>query len=187
MTARSIFVLGRPLGATLLLGAAILAGVAGVGVGWADLSAATEERDAKADLLERGLAASRRGGPLGAGAVKPDPFVTAETGTLAAASLDARVRSLALASAVSLMSSRADAKPDEGGLGTRLEVQAVMEGQNEALQAVLLKLETGDPVVLVDALSLEPAEVDRNLAGDPQAPRLRLTVTLSAFWRESRT
>ena len=61
MTAKSFSItLGRPLGATLLLGGLLLAALFAFGAAWADLSAAVEERDAKAELLERGVAASQR-------------------------------------------------------------------------------------------------------------------------------
>ena len=93
---------------------------------------------------------------------------------------------------LALLSSRADAKPEEAGtaagagLGTRIEVQATVEGQNEALQRLLLALETGTPTVLVDALAVEPAQTDGAGVGDPRSPKLRATLTLSAYWRPGR-
>ena len=182
--------LGRPLGASLLMGGLACAALAAVAVSWADLSAATDERDAQADLLERSVAASRRAQVAPAASVA-DPFVPADTATLAAATVDSDLRALAAATGLSLLSSRADAKPEEpgasdAGIGTRVEDQAVMEGQNEALQALLVKLETGAPAVLIDGLAIEPAEVDGVAAGDPQAPRLRISLTLSAYWHPHR-
>ena len=133
------------------------------------------------------VAASRRAKLDGAGPTAPDPFLVADTATQAAAKLDATMRDLALSSGTSLMSSRAEVKPDEVGLGTRIELQAVIEGQNEALQSVLLKVETGGPTVLVDGLALEPVEVEAGMATDPQSPRLRMTLTLSGYWRPARS
>ncbi len=187
MTPKAVSItLGRRLGASLLLGGLLLAALAAVAASWADLSATGDEHDAKAELLQRGVAASRRA-PAAAAPVA-DPFVRADTATLAAAAVDADLRSLAATAGLSLLSSRADAKPDEpaaaaAGIGTRIEDQAVVEGQNEALQALLAKLEAGSPSVLVDDLAVEPAEVDQAALGDPQAPRLRMSLTLSAYWR----
>lgn len=192
MTANFSITLGRPLGATLLLGGLLLAGSLAVGAAWADLSAAGEERDAKADLLERSVAASRRPGLEPAAAVRADPFVAADTATLAAGAVDADLRARALDAGLALLSSRADAKPDEAGsaagagLGTRIEVQATVEGQNEALQRLLLALETGTPTVMIDALAMEPAQTEGAGAGDPRSPKLRATLTLNAYWRPGR-
>lgn len=184
MAGRTVFTLGRPLGASLLLLGIGLVSLAAIGASWADLDAARQERDAQADLLERGAANGRR---APATAAVSDPFVVAETATLAAGAVDADLRALALAAGLSLQSNRADAKPDQpdgaGGIGTRIEDQAVVEGPNEALQALLVKLETGLPIVLVDDLALEPVEVETSMTSDPQAPRLRLSLTLSAYWR----
>lgn len=181
--------LGRPLGASLLLLGLLCGGLGAVWASWADLSAAIDERDAKADLLQRSVAANRRA-QLAPASPVADPFVSAETATLAAAAVDSDLRALASEAGLSLLSSRAEAKPDEpaaadAGIGTRIEEQAVMEGQNEALQALLVKLETGTPAVLVDNLAIEPADVDPATAGDPQSPRLRLNVTFSAYWRSA--
>lgn len=187
MSGRTLFTLGRPLGASLLLCGLLVAAAAAVGASWADLSGARDERDAGAALLERGVAASRRAQAKPATADGADPFVVADTGTLAAASLDAAVRSLATAAGVSLLSSRADEKGAEPGIGTRIEDQAVIEGRNEALQAVLVRLETGSPTVLVEDLAMEPAEVDQGAGVDPQDPRLRVSLTLTAFWRPGPT
>ncbi len=186
--------LGRPLGATLLLAGLLLVGLLAIAATWAEVAAGVEERDTKADLLERSIAASRRAALQPAGAVA-DPFVAAATETLAAARVDADLRALALDSGLSLRSSRAEAKPDtpqaeapaSAGIGTRIEVQAVVEGPNEALQVLLARLEGGDPVVLVDQLSVEPAEVEPGLVVDARAPRLRASLTLTAFWRPPRT
>lgn len=179
--------LGPPLGASLLLGGFLLVALAAIAASWADLSATGDEHDAKAELLQRGVAASRRA-QAAPGPSAADPFVRADTATLAAAAVDADLRSSAATAGLSLLSSRADAKPDElgaadAGIGTRIEGQAVVEGRNEALQALLVKLETGTPTVLVDDLAIEPAEVDQASLSDPQAPRLRMSLTLSAYWR----
>lgn len=187
MTSRQLVTLGRPLGASLLLGALLLAALGAVGASWADLSSATEERDAKAELLARSVAASQRARAAPA-VPAADPFVHADTATLAAAAVDSDLRTRAAAAGMSLLSSRADAKPDEpgtsgAGIGTRIEDQAVLEGQNGALQALLVAIETGTPAMLVDDVAVEPAEQDGAALGDAQQPRLHVTLTLSAYWR----
>ena len=193
MTPRNVVItVARPLGASLVLGALVLLALAAIGASWADLSSAGEERDAKADLLARSITASRRTRTAPAPPAA-DPFVTGDSATLAAAAVDSDLRSRAVAAGLSLQSNRADAKPEEpagaagSGIGIRIEDQAVVEGRNEALQALLVGLETGTPVVLVDELAIEPAEADAATSGDPQSPRLRMSLTLSAFWRPDKT
>ena len=183
--------LGRPLGAALLLGGLLATGVVAVAAQWAELSAAVEERDAKADLLVRSVAASRRAALRSPAAATVDPFVTADSATLAAARVDAGLRALAVTSGLSLRSSRAEAKLDEAraveaGIGTRIEIQATVEGSNEALGALLSRLETAFPTVLVDAMTVEAAEAEQGAPADTGAPRLRATLTLSAYWRSNR-
>ena len=186
MTGRRFAVtLGRPLGATLLFGLLLLVALSAVAVGWADLAAATAERDAKADLLAHAVAVGRRGAGAPEAAA-PDPFVVAETQTLAAAQIEADVRALAVTAGLSLRASRAEVKPPETTAApeawTRLTVEASLEGQNDALQDFLAKLETGRPVAVVDSLAIEPAETE-GAATDAQAPRLHASLTLTAFWR----
>ena len=177
--------LGRPLAASLLLAGIVILAVAGVVVGWAGLASAVDERDAQGELLTRSVAANRRLASSPA-AEQTDPFVEADTQTLAAARIDALIRSVADDNSGAVLSSRSEAKPDEDGIGIggHIEAQAVIEGQNEALQSILVKLEGSDPVILVDALTLEPADLASDAApGDPQAPRLRMTLTLGAYWK----
>ena len=176
--------LGRPLAAALLLTGMVILAIAAVMVSWAGLASSVDERDAKGELLTRSVAASRRLALSPAGEHQTDPFVEADSQTLAAARIDALIRSVADEDSGAVLSSRSEAKPDEDGIGGHIEAQAVIEGQNEALQSILLKLEGSDPVILVDALTLEPADVPSDAApGDPQAPRLRMTLTLGAYWK----
>ena len=175
--------LGRPLAASLLLTGIVILAVAALVVSWAGLASAVDERDAQGELMTRSVAASRRLA-LSPAAEQTDPFVEADSQTLAAARIDALIRSVADDKGGAVLSSRSEAKPDEDGIGGHIEAQAVVEGQNEALQSILVKLEGSDPIILVDALTLEPAEVASDAApGDPQAPRLRMTLTLGAYWK----
>ncbi len=176
--------LGRPLAASLLLAGLTVFTVAAVAVSWAGLASAVDERDAKGDLLARSVAASRRQALSPVAERQTDPFIESDSQTLAAAQLDALIRSVAGDNSGAVLSSRSEAKPDENGIAGHIESQAIIEGQNEALQAILVKLEESDPVILVDALTMEPADSSSDTApGDPQAPRLRMTVTLGAYWK----
>ncbi len=176
--------LGRPLAAALLLTGLVILAVAAVAVSWAGLASAVDERDAQGELLARSVAASRRLALSPAAEHPTDSFVEADSQTLAAARIDALIRSVADENGGSVLSSRSEAKPDEDGIGGHIEAQAVIEGQNESLQSILIKLEGSDPIILVDALALEPADMPSDAApADPQAPRLRMTLTLGAYWK----
>ena len=178
--------LARPLSAALLLTGMVVLAVAALTESWVGVASAVDERDAQGELLARSVAASRRLALSPAAEHQADPFVEADSQTLAAARIDALIRSVANENSGSVLSSRSEAKPDEEGIGGHIEAQAVIEGQNEALQSILLKLEGSDPVILVDALSVEPADVPSDAAPvDPQAPRLRMTLTLGAYWKAS--
>lgn len=171
--------LGRPLASSLLLAALVAAAGFAAVAAWADLSTALEEREVGADLLSQTSAAGRRGGTPEAIAAEPSLFVEADSDTLAAAKVDATVRSLAVSVGDTVLSSRAEVKHEDGAPGDRIEVQAVIEGGNDAVQALLFQLEAGAPLVLVDAATIHPVEA----GGDPQSPRLHATLTLSAYWR----
>lgn len=171
--------LGRPLASSLLLAALVAGAGFAAAAAWADLSTALEEREVGADLLSQTAAAGRRAGAPEGAAAEPSLFVEADSDTLAAAKVDAAVRSLAAGAGDTVLSSRAEVKHEDGAPGDRIEVQAVIEGGNDALQALLFQLEAGAPLVLVDAATIHPVEA----AGDPQAPTLRASLTLSAYWR----
>ena len=176
--------IGRPVAATLVLCALLSVGALGIGALAVDLSAAEEERQAKADFVSHGLETGRRlAGLPGAAAPAPSLLVEAESETLAAAAVDALVRSTAAEAGGSVLSSRADAKHDEAGaMPGRIEVQAVLEGPNDVLQDILLRLESGAPVMLVGDLSIEPAPASAGETGGDKAQRLHADVTLSAYW-----
>ena len=172
---------GRPLAASLVVMALLIAAGSAIALAWTDLSTVLEERDATADMLARSVDAGRRAGLSAASSRHADPFVAAETETLAAAAVDAVVRSTVSDAGSALLSSRAEVKPADGDVGGRIEAQAVIDGSNDALQAILMRFETAQPLMLVDDLSIVPADEP----GNSQAPRLRMNVTLSAFWRKA--
>jgi general secretion pathway protein M len=176
--------LPRPLGASLLLAGVLLLSGLSVATMLAGLGAATDELDAKSAFVTRSLTDRSVGSKA---AAKPtedrDLAVVAESGTLAAARVDALVRATVVEAGGTVLSSRAEAKQDEAGKpGTaeRIEVQAVIQGQIDALQASLYHLESGTPMILVDNLSLRPGSDDSEQR--PQAPLLTATLTLSAYW-----
>ncbi len=174
--------LGRPLGATLLLGALLILGGLALAGGWADLSSAEAERDAKADFVSRSVQTVRTDGK----AVQVEPsqlHVVADSETLAAAQIDALLRMMVAEAGGSVLSSRAEAKHDEPGQDGRIEVQAVVEATNDALQLLLFRIENGRPAMMVEDLAIQPAASGGAEAVENASPRLHATVTLSAFWQ----
>lgn len=174
--------LGRPLAATLLLIGLLLAAALTLATEVANLWAAQDEHDAKADFIARIRPVGRPGGlPI------HNPMtslgVLAESETLAAASVDALVRSAVVEAGGAVLSSQAEVKHDSDGPPGRIEVQAVIQGKIEAVQAVLYRFESGAPMILVDRLELAPGEAQQT---DPQAPLLQASLTLSAFWEPRR-
>ena len=189
MTMTMTVALPRPLGAVLvLLGALTLGGISLATV-WASLAAAVDEREAKLALTAQTLAHRSARTPDRAPRPGRDLTVVADTDTLAAARIDAVVRSAIVDAGGAVLSSRSEAKHDEpSGAGTseRIEVQAVVQGSIESLQAGLFHLESGRPAILVDALSARPVEGVQDAAPPSLAPVLTATLTLSAYW-ERRT
>ena len=148
-----------------------------------DLSSALAERDAKAEFVTRSLRTPRSGqadlSGTGSGTALA---VVAESETLAAADLDTLVRSTVVDAGGAVLSSQTEAKHDEAGIGGRIEAQAVVEGPIEAVQKAVFRLENGTPLVLVDEIAMQPVEASGGAGGDPQAPTLHATMTLSAYW-----
>ena len=178
MTLNARVEIGRPIAAMLILLAGLLLGSTLLASTLAGLWSATAERDAKAEFMSRSLAAGRH---AGIGPEREPLSVVAETETLAAARTDDLLRSTARDAGAAVLSSRAEAKPDAPGPHRRIEVEAVVEGKIEALQTLLYRLETGTPMILVDAFAMQPSDTAAPGA-DPRAPLLRATMTLSAFW-----
>lgn len=175
--------LGRPLAASLILAALVSLGALAMVAAWADLSSAEAEREAKSEFVSRSVPASRRaegaGGPAGSG----DLFVSADSETLAAAQVDALVRAMAKETEAAVLSSRAEAKHDEPGLAGRIEVQVVVEATNDALQALLLTMESRTPMLLVDTVAIQPVSTTSADPEEAVSPRLHASLALSAYWR----
>lgn len=150
----------------------------------ADLSSALTERDAKADFVLRSLRASARPNPADQTNASGgrNLAIVADSETLAAAQLDALVRSTFTDAGSAVSSSQTEAKHDDPGLAGHIEARAVAEGSIEEIQKALFGLESGVPLVLVDELSLQSVETAGGSDSVPQAPTLRATMTLSAYW-----
>jgi general secretion pathway protein M len=176
--------LGRPLAATLLC-CGLLAG-AGLlmAAGLVELDSLQGERDAEADFLARSRPMPRLGKAPGQPAAALPLRILAGSETLAAASADALVRATVADAGGTVLSSRAEAKHEDGDLPGRIAVEAVVEGRIEAVQAILYRFETGSPLILVEGLDLEPAG---SSSDDPQAPLLHVALTLNAFWTPAGT
>ena len=174
--------IGRPVAAAIILFALLCVAGLTLVMAWADLSSAEEELQAKTDFTARGVRTVQRGSGQGAEAPPARLHVEADSETLAAAQIDALVRSTSAEAGGSVLSSRADAKHDEAGIAGRVEIVVEIEAPNEILQDILFRLETGAPLLLVDSLSIQPA-ASREAAAD-DAPRLHADVTLSAYWND---
>ena len=107
-------------------------------------------------------------------------FLDAPTQGIASAKLQAYLAQLAEVQHAGLLSSGGEAaKRDEPPDTIRL--QATLEMNLKALQAMLYQLESGTPYVFVDALTVQPASAT---AGHViEDPLLRATLSLRAFWR----
>ena len=174
--------IGRPVAAAGILVALLCVAGLSLVMAWADLSSAEEELQAKTDFVSRGVRTVQRGTGPGAAALPARLFVEADSETLAAAQIDALVRSTSQEAGGSVLSSRADAKHDESGIAGRVEIVAEIEAPNDVLQDILFRLETGAPMLLVDDLSIQPASTVQPAADE--APRLHADVTFSAYWND---
>lgn len=153
----------------------------------ARLNAARLEREATADLaarlarpLPQRLAETRSAAATGDNG---NPFVAADTETLAAAEIDRLVRTTAADAKGAVLSSRTSVEREANTGTRRIKVEAVMEGRIEIIQRTLFDLETRVPLVLVDDLVVQPADRGTGAPDVPAAPLLQANVTLTAFWR----
>lgn len=178
--------LERRVAAPSILAALLACALFYGGTETARLNAARLEREATADLaarlarpLPQRLAETRSAAATGDG----NPFVTADTETLAAAEIDRLVRTTAADAKGAVLSSRTSVEPEANAETRRIKVEAVMEGRIEVIQRTLFDLETRVPLVLVDDLVVQPADRGTGAPDVPAAPLLQANVTLTAFWR----
>jgi general secretion pathway protein M len=109
-----------------------------------------------------------------------NPFVVAETETLAASEVDRLVRAVVTEANGSVLSSRTSVESEPNAATQRIKVEAVIEGRIEVIQRTLFSLETSTPLVLIDDLLMQPTERSSN---GTDAPTLQMNLTLNAFWR----
>jgi general secretion pathway protein M len=119
------------------------------------------------------------------GAVAPAAaFLSAPTQGLAGAQLQAYVQQTADSQHATLNSSglevtRHDDKPDS------IRLQAALDMNLPALQAILYQLESGTPYVFVDSLNVQL--LGGGSQGPAEDPLLRITLGLRAIWRRGNT
>jgi general secretion pathway protein M len=79
-----------------------------------------------------------------------------------------------------VLSSRAGAKREDKDAADQIEVNASLEGTNDALQDTLFRLESGTPLILVDGLTIRPAEDGSAVAASQ--PRLHAELIIRGYW-----
>lgn len=166
------------LGALLLLGLAALGFCYGLR---ADAAADYAAMDGKLARLEAARARARldaHGRPIRTSA--PDAaFLKAPTLGRATALLQTYLEETARAQHAVLVSS--GPKPiDRNDPPYAIRLEVTLNLPIEPLQALLYRIETGTPYIVVDSLSAQPASATK---GAPQDPQLHVTLGLKAFWR----
>jgi hypothetical protein len=171
--------------ALLALAALLLLGGVGSLIAIGALSDAAEEHAERRAVLMRFEAAQRRdggpGGPALDAVAGDDAFLAAPTIGLAGAQLQAHVARLAARQSVGVVSSGAvpDTRDDEPDA---VRLQAIVDLELPALQALLYELEAGTPYVFVEALSIQPQKEARRATDQPL---LHVTMNLRALWRRT--
>ncbi|WP_371425235.1 type II secretion system protein GspM [Tardiphaga sp.] len=151
------------------------------------LDIARVERDTKLDLIER-LSGRAKGNATvtTTDITVPDlPFVAAETETTAAAEVDRLIRAVVMKANGAVLSTQASIERGNDTTTRRIEIQAVIEGQIEAIQRTLFNLEIGAPLIFIDDLALQLVERSSGKNEKAQMPLLQASLTLSAFWRSA--
>jgi hypothetical protein len=142
---------------------------------------AAQELTQRSDRLARLQARAKAEADRRAAAVAPaEAFVTAPTQGVAGAQIQAHLMKLAGEQRATVISSgiepgKREDQPDS------IRLQATLEMNATALQALLYQLESGTPYVFVDALAVQmPGTASQRAAEDPL---LRVTLGLRAVWR----
>jgi general secretion pathway protein M len=165
------------------LGALLIVCASAVAFSWQAWSGATYEFDRKNALLSQleARAAARKNALLKSGTVAPTAaFLAAPTQGLAGAQLQAHLQRLADAHHAVLISSGIEpAKHEDQPDSIRL--QATLDANVQALQALLYQLESGTPYVFVESLDIKLPGTNAQRAVED--PLLRITLGLRAVWR----
>lgn len=175
--------IGRPAASAMIFGSLLTMAILSMLAVWAELASAENEQRAKAEFGSRIMPEVRRDPGADAGQAGR-LLVEADSETMAAAEIDALVRSISIEAGGSVPSSRAAAKLDEAGIAGPIEVVAEIEGPNDVLQNIMFRLESSAPMLLVESLSIHPMATTEGIID--QEPRLHLDVKLTAYWNNSK-
>lgn len=171
---------------------ALVAAVAGAAVALAfiaanEFAAADQARAARVNLLalmESARSAGNQADLAHKDAPSENPYVAGATETLAAAEIDRTLRRIVAEASGAMLSSRIEAKHEDGRQTRRIEAEITIEGGVDAIQSVLYSVETSEPFLFVEALSMHPADGSKADAGEAaESPLLRATLIVSAFWK----
>ena len=150
--------------------------------------ALTERAEAEAQL-DRLMSAERRAaaktkGLAEIGQAPPEAFLNAQTPGLATAQLEAHVSDLAATVRANLVSSAAQQqdRSDEPGA---IRIQANVDLDYDALQALLYELEAGAPYIFVESMTVRPAGASS--VGRAGPGLMRASLGLKALWRAGST
>lgn len=186
MFATKTITLDRRIAAPTIIASMLGASIFYAALAQEQLDAARAERDSKLELLSRlsGNTASRTGTAPTTSAMAPDMlFVVAETSTTAAAEVDRLVRAVVVKANGTIQSTQTSIEQATDVSAKRIEIQAIIEGELETIQRMLVNIETGTPLMFIDDITLQPIERQTTKRGKPQTPPLQASLTLSAFWR----
>lgn len=191
----------RRLPSLALLGALLLGGGGLLASDLLALREADGEIAAKEALLASLRRASERAVVAAAGAereAEESPFLPGETETIAAAALQSTVLGAIEARKASVVSAEARVRERAGPSGADgaeearpsgieatdrpIDLDVAFDAGIADLQAILFRLETGRPMVVVDTLRLQPArDASGKIAADPL---LHAAMTAHGYWRE---
>jgi len=140
-----------------------------------------QELAERSALLARVEARAKAEADRRAASVAPqEAFVNATTQGLAGAQLQAHLMTVAAGLNATVISSGAEPTKREDQPDT-IRLQATLDLNAKALQALLYQLESGTPYVFVDALAVQLPGVGGQRASED--PLLRVTLGLRAVWR----
>lgn len=150
------------------------------------LITAFEARQERIDVLKRQLTTLRND------RTSKSAYFTARNSTLAAAKLQSRIKTLTQAAGAGLTSSQVLTSDDSKGELQRVTVRAHMVGSIEAVRSVFHTLETGQPYVFLDNVTISagnPRRTSRRRTRQPSNDG-RLTVRYEAYgflWRKKQS
>ena len=130
--------------------------------------------------LEARVKARNEARPRSGSVAPAAAFISASTQGLAGAQLQAYLQQTADAQHATVVSSGVEPAKHEDGRGS-IRLQATLDLNAKALQALLYQLESGTPYVFVDALAVQLPGVGGQRASED--PLLRVTLGLRAVWR----